>query len=1033
MRKKALHFFVRQALPSVFSVFYFIFFSLTVHAQDKTITGHVVNSKDKSPVVGVTVHLKNTNSSTRTDTQGNFSIRAASGSILELSHVGFQSWEVTVSEASNLEIELTEASGKMDEVVVVGYGTQKKVDLSGSVSSISYDKELQNRPITDLSQAMSGMASGVSISQTSGQPGKDGAVVRIRGVGTLNNSDPLVLIDGIVGSLNDINPNDVASISILKDAASAAIYGSRAANGVILVTTKRGRKGKTTINYNGYYGITQATHLFKPVTDYVTYMTLMNQIQKADNPNNADQFSQATIDAWKNASDRQLFPNTDWMKEIFEKGAMTSHNLSVSGGDDKTSFYLSGGYLWNQGIIKTTDSKKYNLRFNVDHKISDKVKIGGNFSSYYQKVDEPFDVTTLLYYSANSTPGTTPFMVQNGELRYGGRNTDNEGSGAINPLQYINTWFYPQTSQYTFGKLYGDWDIFQDLKFQVNGSAAVYNNEIKQYKLSGPVQNLWNFQKNVVDVSSNATVPSTLYQRNDNNLSLTFYSTLNYKKTFLTDHHIDVLLGTSREQYKSAYFAGSVQGFPSNNTWELNAGLSQPKVNGSSSTYALSSYFGRANYNYKEKYLLEANLRYDGSSRFAAGKRWGVFPSFSGAWRISEERFMENAHLSFLDDAKLRASWGKLGNQNIGLYQFMGLYSAGLNYIYGNALAAGLAPTVLSNQNITWESTTTTDVGADLTLFNHHLDLTFDWYKRRTDDILVRLPLTALYGGLTPPYQNVGIVENKGWEVSAGYKGRAGNFTYGLSGNLSYNTNAVVHFQGNPDVIQSTGNNSIIKQGLPINAIYGYRALGTFKSVEEINKSPKQKLSGTNKPGDLKYDDINHDGVINGQDRIYLGSVIPKYSYGFSLDLGYKGISVAVLFQGISEVSRYYQNLWYTTGIRAGREINSYFLNAWSPQNPNSDIPRLTTDNNSDNTQASSFWVQDGSFLRLKNLQVSYALPAKWLKRTFISSLQVYANGQNLFTWTKYNGLDPETGNYTDYQIGNPNVRTISFGINTSF
>jgi len=860
-------------------------------------------------------------------------------------------------------------------------------------------------------------------------------VIRIRGVGTLNDSNPLVLIDGIVGSLSDVNPQDVGSISILKDAASSAIYGSRAANGVILVTTKRGgnAKGKTVVNYNAYAGFSEATHLFKPVSDYATYMGLMNTIAKADNPANANQFPQSVIDSWKNATDRELYPNTDWMKVIFGRGSQTNHNLSVRGGDSKTGFYLSAGYLGSQGIMKSTDSKKYSLRLNLDHKISDKFKVGGDFSYYWKHVNEPFDVTTLLYYGSNSTPGTTPMRIEDGEVRYGGRNTIYEGSGAINPLQYEDTWFYPQTTQFSHGKLYAEWDIFKGLKWQINGSADVYNTENKQYKLSGPIQNLWNFQKDVIDVSSNANVPSVLNQRNDNNLSLTFFSTLNYTKTFNTDHHLSVLLGTSREKYSSGYFTGSVQGFPSNNTWELNAGLSQPKVAGTSSSYALSSYFGRVNYNYKERYLFEANLRNDGSSRFAEGKRWGVFPSFSAAWRLGQEEFFKKANISFVDDIKLRGSWGKLGNQNIGLYQYMGLYSAGLNYIFGNALAAGLAPTLLSNPTITWESTTTTDFGADITLFKSKLDVTLDWYNRKTNDILVKLPLSSLYGALTPPYQNIGIVQNKGWEASANYKNRINNFQFAIGGNISYNTNNVVYFQGNPNVIQSNGNNSIVKQGLPINAIYGYIADGTFKNQAEINGWAKQKLSGTNKPGDLKYVDLNHDGLINGSDRTSLGSVIPKYTYGFSLEAGYKGFSLMALVQGISGVSRYYQNLWYTTGIRAGREINSEFLNSWSPTNTTSDIPRLTTDNNADNTQPSSFWVQDASYLRLKNLQLSYSLPKKWLQKTFISTVQIYANGQNLFTSTKYNGLDPETGNFTDYQIENPNVRIISFGLNTTF
>jgi len=841
-----------------------------------------------------------------------------------------------------------------------------------------------------------------------------------------------VLIDGVVGSLNNLNPNDVANITILKDAASASIYGSRAANGVVLVTTLRGKEGKAIVRYNGYAGVEKATHLFKAVTDYPTYMGLMNRINKADNPGNVDLFKSTTIDAWKNASDRTLFPNTNWVDLIFDKGSVTNHNVSISSGNDKTDFYLSMGYRYEKGIIETTDARKYSIRLNLDHKLSSKIKVGANLAAYWNQVNEPYDVSTLLYYSSNSTPGTTPYMVKDGVLRYGGRNTDDESNNVINPLQYMRTWFYPQTGQYSFGKLFGEWSVLKDLKWDVNGSAEIYNKEGKQYKLAGQVQNLWNFQKDQITVN-NANVPSTLYQNNENSVYLTFYSTLHYNHTFGGEHHLGALAGTSREYYKYNTFSGSIQGFPSNNTWELNAGLSQPKVSGTSNSWALSSYFGRLNYDYKGKYILEGNLRYDGSSRFAENNHWGLFPSFSAAWRLSEEGFFKQASLAFVDDIKLRGSWGKLGNQNIDLYQFMNLYSAGQNYIFGNALSAGLAPTKLSNPDITWESTTTSDVGADLVLLRQRLAVTFDWYDRRTNDILVQLPLSSLYGGLTPPYQNVGGVRNRGWEVLLNYKDKIGAFSYSIGGNLSYNNNKVLYYQGNPDVIQAIGNNSIIKQGLPINALYGYKAAGTFSSQDDIDKWAKQKLSGSNKPGDLKYADIKQDGVINGSDRTYLGSVIPKYTYGFNAEVGYKGIVLSALFQGVGGVSRYLNNLWFTSAIRPGREINSYFLNAWSANNPGSNIPRLTNDNNGDNTQASSFWVQSASFLRLKNVQLSYTLPLQWLRKTFVSGLQVYADAQNPVTWTKYRGLDPETGNTTDYQLQNPNVRIFTVGINASF
>ncbi|MBN9379201.1 MAG: TonB-dependent receptor [Chitinophagaceae bacterium] len=997
-----------------------------------TIRGRVLNQKGE-PVAGVTVSVKGGKKMASTNDNGEFTLTDVDGkAILEFSGVSVEPYEIRLNGQTDLAVTLTAKVSRLNEVVIVGYGTQKKVNLSGSVATVNYDQEMQNRPITDVSQALSGVAAGVSVSQTTGQPGRSGAVLRVRGVGTLNGSDPLVLIDGVVSSLDNLNPNDVASITILKDAASASIYGSRAAGGVILVNTIRGKEGKAIVRYNGYAGIEKATRLFKPVTDYPTYMKLMNGINKADNPANTDLFKPATIAAWQNATDRTLFPNTNWIDIIFDKGSVTNHNVSISSGNDKTDFYLSMGYRYEKGIMETTDARKYSLRLNLDHKLSNKIKVGANIAAYYNKINEPYDVSTLLYYSANSTPGTTPYQVKNGVLRYGGRNTDDESNNVSNPLQYMRTWFYPQTGQYSFGKLFGQWSILKDLQWDVNGSAEIINKDGKQYKLSGPIQNLWNFQKDQITVN-NASVPSVLSQNNENKIYLTFYSTLHYNHTFGGEHHLSALAGVSREYFKYKTSSGSIQGFPSNNTWELNAGLSQPKVTGTSYSWALSSYFSRLNYDYKGKYIVEGNLRYDGSSRFASDNHWGLFPSFSAAWRLSEEGFFKNAGLSFVDDIKIRGSWGKLGNQNIDLYQYMNLYSAGQNYVFGNALSAGLAPTKLANPNITWESTTTSDAGADVLLLRQRLSVTFDWYDRRTNHILVQLPLSSLYGGLTAPYQNVGIVRNRGWEVALSYKDKVGDVSYSVGGNLSYNTNKVLYFQGNPDVIQAIGNNSIIKQGLPINALYGYVAAGTFKSQDDIDKWAKQKLSGSNKPGDLKYVDIKQDGVINGSDRTYLGTVIPKYTYGFNAEVGYRGIVLSALFQGVGSVSRYFNNLWYTSAIRPGREINTDFLNAWSADHPNSNIPRLTNDNNGDNTQASSFWVQNAAFLRLKNVQLSYTLPAKWIRKAFVSGLQVYADAQNPITWTKYKGLDPETGTTTNYQLENPNVRIFTVGINASF
>ncbi len=1000
--------------------------------QQLSVTGTVTDPSGL-PLPGVTVVIKGTSQGTVTDSNGSYSIsNIPSGAVLVFSFIGMKTTESAVAGKQVLNVRMSEETVGIEEVVAVGYGVQKKINLSGAVSSIVNSEMLERRPITHLSQALSGNASGILVSQSSGQPGRDGATIRIRGVGTLNNSDPLVIVDGDISSLNNVNPEDVAAISVLKDAASSAIYGSRAANGVIVVTTKKGKSGKTKINYNGSYGFQEATNLFEPITDYATYMEFMNRINKSDNPAAPDFFSQNTIDTWRNATDREAYPNTDWMKVLFGKGMMTKHNLSVSGGNDKTTFYLSGKYMQNKGIMDHTAYKYYSFRLNLDHQLSQKIKIGASLSSDWRDTEEPIDVVTLIYYGANSVPGQIPKKVVDGEVRYSGRSTDEEAQTVGNPSQMVDTWFYPQVGKYARSKVYSEIELLKNLKLHLSANAEYYNKQSKQYKLSGPVTWLWNFNTNTV-VTTNNDQPSVLSQSSSEQLQISLYSTLNYSGKFLDNHAIGLLFGVSRESLDNSGFSASKQKFPSNDTWELDAGLLNPSAGGNSSGYRLGSYFGRLNYNFKEKYLFEANFRYDGSSRFAPENRWGLFPSFSGAWRLSEEEFFKRSNLSFISNVKVRGSWGQLGNQQISLYQYMDLYSPGQDYIIGGNLAAGLAPTTLSNPDITWETTTTGDIGVDFSFFRDKITVAADWFKRRTEDILVRIPLSSLYGGLTAPYQNVGIVENKGWEVELAYRNKISDFSYGISGNFTSVNNNVVYFQGDPKVTQSLGNNTIIMQGQPYGAIYGYKAMGTFKNTDEIAAWAKQKTSGTNKPGDLKYLDTNDDKVINANDRTIIGNTTPKYYFGLNAEFEYKNLELYVMFQGMAGADRYYQNLWNTTSIRYGRQINSYFLDSWSEQNPDSDIPRLTLDTNGDNTQISSFWVQDVSYLRLKDIQLSYTLPANWLKKTFISRIQLYANGQNLVTWTKFRGLDPETADYLQYNVEHPNVRIISFGINASF
>ena len=1001
----------------------------TAIAQEKRAVKGTVRDAQGAAIPGVTVGVKHTATGAVTGPDGVFRLNASEQDTLVISFIGYDKKEVAVKQQTDLKIKLDASATSLNETVVVGYGVQKKVNLSGAVTSVNFDKTMQSRPVTDLSTALSGMAPGVSISQASGQPGRENAAIRIRGVGTLNDANPFILVDGIESNMSDVNMADVESISVLKDAAAAAIYGSRAANGVVLITTKKGKKGKTSVSYNGYYGVQKATKLFDMVSDYPTYMQLMNRIAVSDNPGSTLPFKQATIDSWKNATDRTLFPNTDWMDVLFGQGQLTGHTVSVSGGSEKTSYYMSLDYLHNEGIMKNTSQDRYMMRVNADHEISKKIKIGANIALTWKDRKEPQDVGTVLTNAASTTPGMTPKITDANGTRYGGRNTDDENGQLDNPLQYIETWFRPNRQQRTFAKVYGEWAIVEGLKLQVNGAADYFNTSQKNYAYAGAIQNRWNFQKNIVAQQLDQQ-PATLAQLDSTNLHLTYFATLNYNKNFGADHHFNALAGMSSESIKGTLFTGSIQNFPTNDTWELGAGLEQPKVGGTSNLYRIISYFGRINYDYKNKYLLEANLRRDGSSKFRSGLQYGTYPSFSAAWRLLEEPFLKDAIPGWVNNLKVRASWGKLGNDRIPLFSYMSLYSAGQNYSYGGTISAGVTPLTMANPNITWEKTTTSNLGVDANLFNDHFNLTFDVFKRRTSDILVKLGLSSLYGGLTPPYQNVGVVDNKGWELTMGYNNKAGAVSYGISGNVSNIKNEVVKYQGN--AFSTIAGAAVIKEGWSIGSLYGLQTAGIFQNDDDVKAWAAQRTAGLNKPGDLRFVDVTGDKVVNGSDHVNMGNTIPKWYFGLNLNAGYKGFDLALLFQGVGGVNRYYQDNWYTTGIRSGREINAEMLNAWTPENPNTNIPRLTAASNTDNTQANTFWVQNASFVRLKNIQLSYTIPKKMFNST-LQSIRVYVNAQNAFTWTKFKGLDPEVSDYSQSGIQYPNVRVISGGVNVIF
>lgn len=1002
--------------------------------QAREVSGKVTDSFNQ-PLPGVTIVVKGTTKGTVSDLDGNYTLdQVAAGDVLLFSFVGMVPQEIPVGNQSAINVTMKEDAIGIDEVVAVGYGVQKKVNLTGAISSVTA-KELDARPITNMSSALSGLATGVHISQTDGQPGKDGATIRIRGVGTLNNANPLVLIDGIESGIGDINSNDVESISVLKDAASSAIYGSRAANGVILVTTKKGKAGALKVNYNGYHGWQSTSQMPEYLSDFATYMEIANEAWT--NIGQAAIFSQDDIDAFRNNPDPVFRPSVDWVDVWYgDTAPMHSHHLSFSGGTDKAVYNFSLGYLDQKGITPDTYAKRYNFRMNWEGSILKNLKVGTNLSGFWKDLENP-DVTEIF----GIVPGIPYERHQDG--RYGNAQAIGVGT-VINPrAQWENT-HNTERNQNFLGKLYLNWEIIDGLSFSTN-AAIKFNNTLKQS--FGGLTELWNFNTDEVDQTLNKLTPAR--NSNSENFTITNYNTLNYSKTIAENHDLNVLVGSSVEKYRGDWFNAGIDNFHNNELFVLNAGLDNPQVGGSASEWSLVSFFSRVNYAYKSKYLLEGNVRYDGSSRFKEGNKWGVFPSFSAGWRISEEGFMQD--VSWLDNLKVRTSWGKLGNQNImrgsspNYYPYQTSYALGQTYSLGGNITSGIASTEVVNSDIKWETTTTSNIGVDATLFGK-LNVTAEYFHRLTDGILIGMNIPKTMGDKASPVVNLAEVTNQGWELSANYQDKLGDLAYNIGFNVSNVKNEVTKYQGEV----RSGGNFVIWEGYSFRSMYGYVADGLIRSQEELDalNEKARELSGNSgawyinnktKPGDVKYQDLDGNGIINSEDREVIGNTIPKYTYGFNLNLDYKGFDFATLLQGVYGRDTYLGgNGVIPVGVNGDRGL---FPSKWATDRfiPSDEstwatatLPRAVNPNShSKNYMFSTFWKQDASYLRVKTIQLGYTVPNT--AAFGIDRLRLYVNGENLFTFTKFDGFDPERSQTASGITQYPLQKTVSAGVQVTF
>lgn len=1057
--------------------------------ESKKISGVVLDSKGE-PIIGVNVVEKGVANGTVTDLDGKFSFEVSLESTLVLSYIGYLPKEVPVGNKSLFEVRLLEDSQALDEVVVVGYSTQKKVNLTGSVSTVNFE-EMSSRPVTDASQALNGASPGIQIMQSSGQPNGESFSYNIRGVGTLNSSSPLILVDGMEQSIGMVNPSDIASVSILKDAASCAIYGNRGANGVILITTKNGSDDKINITYDGTVSYNEPFKIVHTISDYIQYMQLMNE--SANNLGSSDMFSQSSIDTWKVANadpngisvsgypNSVAYPNTDWWDEIYTKQWMQKHTVSINGKEKRTGYSMSFSYIENPGVVKKTGYTRYMGRVNLYSDITDWLRVGTRIWGNVTDSDVS-DSGSGFFNSINTQkmlPCTYPFY----DGKYGAPEGPEDDPQSHNPL-----WDMAHSDGYDkYTQLYTGW--YAQVKFlkHFTYNFDFYYKDLRREKKTVDTSiGKYSFSKGAF--STGAADPSTLYTSmyytRENTTKLNHL--INYNQSF-GFHDVSAMIGYEEQTYKYRETDVSKLGLTDASINDMNAATTPYSIAGYGTTYAARSVFGRANYAYKSKYLFEFNLRYDGSSRFAPESRWGAFPSFSAGWRMTEEPWLKS--VQWMDNLKLRASWGKLGNNSIGNYDWQSVYSAA-NYSTGQALTSGIAITSIANAALTWEETAVTNIGIDYGFLENKLTGNIDVYDKLTSGILYTPDMYMVMGNATAPKANIAEVTNRGVEFELGWRDHIGkNFNYSIKGQFSFNKNFVSKYKGelkrgwNTDHTEystnigdvSTGGTTRVIEGHQINEFYlpnAYKGSGSYFNADgsvNIGGGPKdgmirterdmewlqamQKSGYTFQPynnvaknalwyGEYIYADANGDGIYgNSYDSEFQEtSTTPKYNFGIQANASWKDFDLSMTWGGAAGFSIYY----YSTSRNSSETVygysipdavakDHYFFDPENPADPRTNLtseqPRLVNISGAQSSASSSLHLEKGNFIKLRNLTFGYTLPKSITKKFYAERLRVYASGENLFAITGFSGQDPEMRTTVGYST----MRQFAFGINLTF
>lgn len=959
-------------------------------ASAQTVTGMLTDEKGEA-LIGATIQVKGVaDQGTITDADGSFSLNAKRGDVLVFNYVGYRTQELLLGSETRIQVQLELAAELIEEVVVVGYGASKRSDLTGSVASVK-GSDLTQVGTVDVLQALQGRAAGVEITSQSGRPGA-GSRIRIRGVGTINNSDPLYVVDGFqTGDISFINPNDIESIEVLKDASATAIYGSRGANGVVLISTKKGKEGKPIIEFSAYGGVQNAWRKLDMLsaTDYAKERLLAYQLDNIPLDGEGDIFTRLDYVAKGN------YQGTDWQDLTFGSASMQNYSLSISGGNQGNRYNLSAGYFSQNGIVRNTQLDKYFIRFNNDLKLTNWLRAGLNVSYAY---------SDGIFYEVNYFGSVLPTLMridpvtqawdpaQNNWLR-----ADLSGEPNLGRLleEQKNL---DQTDHNIVANVYGEADLMEGLTFRTQYGVTFKNTFNKSY-----------YPEFFIEPEEQRD-QSLLQEYRDQNIGWMWTNYLTWTKQ-LGAHNLTLMAGAEAQERGNRSVTIQAFDVPANEDLQYISSAKEVDfaVFSGQSEEALLSYFGRLNYSFKDRYLLTATLRRDGSSRFLDETRWGLFPSFSLGWNLGREAFISD--LGLFSSLKLRGGWGQVGNQNsANNYGFVTTVEGNQLYVFGNQPVQGIIPVSLSNPELQWETTEMLNIGLDAEFWDGRIGMTLDWFDKKTLDMIVQVPI-PLYVGAFPPRANAGDMRNRGIELGLNYRNFDRAFTYDIGFNITRITNEVINLGGGEPIpagaISVSGNSTLTEEGYEIAYFYGYRTDGVFNNQAELDGHinaagrPIQPGAGL---GDVKYLDLNEDGTIDAEDRTYLGSATPDFSFGVTGSFGYKGFDLRFFLYGVqgNEIMNGFSPYFSSTRQVDGR---------WTPATPDNNLPRPST-RTGNNLLISDLLVEDGSYLRLRNLQLGYTLPTSWLSSARISRVRVYVAGDNIWTKTNYSGFDPEVGEY---------------------